>query len=72
MIDPAEVFQVSQVEMLPVSAEMIRRETQRDPTLSQVLKHVRLTFCWLTVQLLTQLQVSRHPCCLWEETYVQS
>jgi hypothetical protein len=23
MIDPAEVFQVSQVEMLPVSAEMI-------------------------------------------------
>ncbi len=42
LIDSAEVFQVSQVEMLPVSAEMIRRETQRDPTLSQVLEHVRL------------------------------
>jgi hypothetical protein len=28
MIDPAEVFQVSQVEMLPVNAEMIRGETQ--------------------------------------------
>ena len=42
LIDPAEVFQVSQVEMLPVSAEMIRRETPRDPTLSQVLEHVRL------------------------------
>ena len=42
IIDPAEVFQVSQVEMLPVSAEMIHRETLRDPTLSQVLEHVRL------------------------------
>jgi transposase InsO family protein len=30
------------------------------------------SFCWLTVRLLIQLQVSRHPCCLWEETYVQS
>ena len=37
MIGPVEVFQVSQVEMLPVSAEMIRRETQRDITLAQVL-----------------------------------
>ena len=42
LIDPAEVFQVSQVETLPVSAEMICWETQRDSTLSQVLEHVRL------------------------------
>ena len=33
--DPAEIYQISQVEMIAVSADMIRRETQGDPTLTQ-------------------------------------
>ena len=40
-VDLAEVFQISQIEMLPVNPDMIRRETEKDPTLSQVLEHVR-------------------------------
>lgn len=39
--DPAEIYQISQVEMLPVSAHVIRRETQRDPTLTQALEQVK-------------------------------
>ena len=37
--DPAEIFQVSQLEVLPVNADMIRQATQRDPILSRVVEH---------------------------------
>ena len=37
--DPAENFQVSQLEMLPVNADMICQATQRDPVLSSVVDH---------------------------------
>ena len=40
-VDPAEIFQVSQMEMLPVSSDMIRREIQKDPTLSLVLEYAK-------------------------------
>ena len=41
IVDPAEIFQVSQIQMLPVNIDMIRRETHRDPTLAQALEHTR-------------------------------
>ena len=37
--DPAEIFQVSQLKVLPVNADMIRQATQRDPILSRVVEH---------------------------------
>ena len=40
-VDPTEIFQVSQMEMLPVSSDMIRREIQKDPTLSLVLEYAK-------------------------------
>ena len=39
--DPVEIFQVSQLEALPVSADMIRQATQRDPILSRVLEYTK-------------------------------
>ena len=40
-VDPAEIFQVSQMQMLPVSADMNRQATQRDPILSRVMEHTK-------------------------------
>ena len=39
--NPAEIFQVSQLEELPVNADMIRQATQRDPVLSRVVEHTK-------------------------------
>ncbi|XP_068716958.1 uncharacterized protein [Montipora capricornis] len=40
-VDPVEIFQVSQMQVLPVSADMIRQATQRDPILSHVMEHTK-------------------------------
>ena len=37
-VDPVEIFQLSQVQVLPVSTDMIRQATQRDPILSRVIE----------------------------------
>ena len=39
--DPAEIFQVPQLEVLPVNAVMIRQATQRDPVLSRVVEYTK-------------------------------
>ena len=36
-----EIFQVSQIEVLPVNADMIRQATQRDPVLSRVMENTK-------------------------------
>ena len=41
MVDPVEIFQVSQIEVLPVNADMIRQATQRDPVLSRVMENTK-------------------------------
>ena len=41
VVDPVEIFQVSQIEGLPVNADMIRQATQRDPILSRVVKYTK-------------------------------
>ena len=41
MVDPVEIFQVSQIEVLPVNADMIRQVTQRDPVLSCVMENIK-------------------------------
>ena len=40
-VDPVEIFQVSQMEVLPVSADMIHQATQRDPIFSRVMEHTK-------------------------------
>ena len=40
-VDPVEIFQVSQMEVLPVSADMIRQATQRDPIFSRVMEYTK-------------------------------
>ena len=40
-VDLAEIFQVSQMEVLPVSADTIRQATQRDPIFSRVMEHTK-------------------------------
>ena len=42
-VDPVEILQVSQIEMLPVNAHMIRQASQRDPVLSRVLEYTTTT-----------------------------
>ena len=39
-VDPVDVFHVSQFNMLPVTCQHVRKETQRDSTLIQVYEHV--------------------------------
>ena len=39
--DPVEIFQVSQLKVLPVNADMIRQATLRDPVLSRVVEHTK-------------------------------
>ena len=39
--DPVEIFQLSQLEVLPVNAGMIPQATQRDPVLSRVVEHIK-------------------------------
>ena len=39
-VDPVDVFHVSQFNMLPVTCQQVRKETQRDSTLIQVYEHV--------------------------------
>ena len=41
VVDPVEIFQVSQIEVLPVNADMLRQATQRDPVLSRVMKNTK-------------------------------
>ena len=41
VVDPVEIFQVSQIEVLPVNADMIRQATQRDPVLSCVMENTK-------------------------------
>ena len=36
-----EIFQVSQIEVLPVNVDVIRQATQRDPVLSRVMENIR-------------------------------
>ena len=33
VVDPVKIFQVLQIDMLPVNADMVRQATQRDPIL---------------------------------------
>ena len=40
-VDPVEIFQMSQIDILPISVDMIRQATQRDPVLSRVLEHTK-------------------------------
>ena len=40
-VDPVEIFQMSQIDILPISVDMIRQATQRDPDLSHVLEHTK-------------------------------
>ena len=40
-VDPVGIFQVWQMEVLPVSADMIRQATQRDPIFSSVMEHTK-------------------------------
>ena len=39
-MDAEEVFHVSQIELLPVTSEVIRRETRRDGNLSKIYEQV--------------------------------
>ena len=41
LVDPVEIFQVSQMEVLLVSADMTGQGTQRDPILSRVMEHTK-------------------------------
>ena len=41
VVDPVEIFQVSQIEVLPVNADMIRQATQRDPVLTRVMENTK-------------------------------
>ena len=41
VVDPMEIFQVSQIEVLPVNADMTRQATQRDPVLSRVMENTK-------------------------------
>ena len=41
MVDPVEIFQVSQIEVLPVNADMTHQATQRDPVLSRVMENTK-------------------------------
>ena len=36
-----EIFQVPHIDVLPVSADMIRQATQRDPILSRVVEYTK-------------------------------
>jgi len=40
-VDPVEIFQVSQMEVLPVSADMIRQATQRDSIFTRVMEYTK-------------------------------
>ena len=40
-VDPVETFQLSQIQVLPVTAVMIRQATQRDPILSRVMGYIK-------------------------------
>ena len=46
VVDPVNVFNLMQFEPLPITVDNVRRETQRDPVLSQV--HEMVTKGWLT------------------------
>ena len=37
-VDPVNVYNIMQLDPLPITAEDVRRETQREPVLRQVLK----------------------------------
>ena len=39
-VDPVDVFHVSQFNMLPVTCQQVRKETQRDSTLIRVYEDV--------------------------------
>ena len=41
VVDLVEIFQVSQIEVLPVNADMIWQATQRDPVLSRVMENTK-------------------------------
>ena len=41
VVDPVEIFQVSQIEVLPVNADMTRQATQRDPVLTRVMENTK-------------------------------
>ena len=41
VVDPVEIFQVSQIEVLPVNAGMIRQATRRDSILSRVVEYTK-------------------------------
>ena len=40
-VDPVGTFHLSQIQVLPVSADMIRQATQRDPILSRVMGYIK-------------------------------
>ena len=46
VVDPVNVFNMMQFEPLPITVDNVRRETQRDPVLSQV--HEMVTKGWLS------------------------
>ncbi|KAM7438769.1 hypothetical protein ABFA07_011747 [Porites harrisoni] len=46
VVDPVNVFNLMQFEPLPITVDNVRRETQRDPVLSQV--HEMVTKGWLS------------------------
>ena len=46
VVDPVNVFNVMQFEQSPITVDNVRRETQRDPVLSQV--HEMVTNGWLS------------------------
>ena len=41
VIDLVEIFQVSQIEVVPVNANMIRQATQKNPLLSSVVEYTK-------------------------------
>ena len=41
VVDPVEIFQVSQIDVLPVNTDMTRQATQRDPVLSRVMENTK-------------------------------
>ena len=40
-VDPVEIFQLSQIQVLPVSADMICQATQRDPLLTRMMEYIK-------------------------------
>lgn len=59
VVDETHIFQLSQMETLPVTSEVIAKETARDPVLSRVLRAVTDGWSW-TDKNLTQFYEKRH------------